>query len=91
VTSRNEYNPDFVSPPGDTVEDIIEERELNVTQLAKQLGLTKEEFDLFLAGNKALIPELAELLQTVLGSSRAFWLERERQYRRFIDGCVEDL
>jgi plasmid maintenance system antidote protein VapI len=86
VTSRNEYNPDFVSPPGDTVEDIIEERELNVTQLAKQLGLTKEEFDLFLAGNKALIPEL-----TVLGSSRAFWLERERQYRRFIDGCVEDL
>jgi plasmid maintenance system antidote protein VapI len=37
-TSRNQYNPDYVSPPGETLLEVLEERGMSQAELAKRTG-----------------------------------------------------
>lgn len=36
------FTPDWVSPPGDTIADLLEERDWTQAQLADRLGYTKK-------------------------------------------------
>ncbi len=69
------------SPPGDTIRDIIEERNWTAAAVAVELHLTSDEFEALLDGSKRLTPLIAIRLETVMGSSARFWLNREKNYR----------
>jgi HTH-type transcriptional regulator/antitoxin HigA len=75
------FTPDWVSPPGETIADLIEEREWSQTDLAKRLGYTTKHISLLINGKAAITEETALKLESVLGSSASFWLSREAQYR----------
>lgn len=79
-TTRS-FTPDWVSPPGDTIADLLEERDWTQAQLAEALGCTKEHITLLINGNASINEEIALKLEQVLGSTAAFWLSREAQYR----------
>lgn len=79
--NNDEFCPDWASPPGDTIQYIIEERELLVVELAEQLGLTLHEMQRLLVGRKQIDTVLAGKISSVLGSTAGFWLKREEQYR----------
>jgi plasmid maintenance system antidote protein VapI len=79
-SATDSFVPDWVSPPGDTIADIVGERELDAAEVAKQLGLSEPEFGDLLLG-ATLTDELAEKLAAVLGGTAQFWRTREQQYR----------
>lgn len=75
------FAPDWVSPPGDTIVDLIEERGWTQSELAKRLGYTEKHVSQLLNGKVPLTDEAALRLERVLGSHASFWLAREAKYR----------
>jgi len=75
------FAPDWVSPPGDTLLDIIEERDWTQDELAQRLGYTAKHVNQLIKGKVPLTEEAAIRLERVVGSTVAFWLAREAKYR----------
>lgn len=75
------FVPDWVSPPGETITDILRERGWTQVELAGRLGFTPKHVSELVLGHSTLTPDAAGRLATVLGSTTGFWLRREAQYR----------
>ena len=75
-----EFKPDWVSPPGDTIVDILVERSISRHDFARQMGTSTDFVDRLLCGDMTIDDEIASKLSEVLGSTKEFWIERERQY-----------
>ncbi len=75
------FAPDWVSPPGDTILDLIEERDWSQVQLAQRLGFSTKHVNQLIKGAVSLTEDAAVRLSSVLGASVGFWLTREAQYR----------
>jgi len=75
------FTPNWLSPPGDTIADILEERDWTQVEFAKRMGLSKKQTNLLLNGKAPITCETALKLESVLGSTAKFWLNREVQYR----------
>jgi len=75
------FAPDWVSPPGDTILDLLEERDWTQQQLADRLGYSLKHVNQLIKAKVPLTEDAAIRLQNVLGSSVGFWLTREAQYR----------
>ena len=75
------FAPDWISPPGDTILDLLEERGWKQTDLAKRAGYTTKHISLLINGKAPITEETAVKLERVIGSTAQFWLTREAQYR----------
>lgn len=75
------FAPDWISPPGDTILDLLEERGWKQTELARRTGYTTKHISLLINGKAPITDETAIKLERVVGSSAHFWLSREAQYR----------
>lgn len=94
MIEHTEFMPDWISPPGETIEDILEERGWSKAELAERTGFTPKHVNELIKGRAPISPDAAERLSLVLGSTAEFWLMREAQYqaalsRRRIDGEAE--
>ncbi|MGY6215774.1 helix-turn-helix domain-containing protein [Methylolobus aquaticus] len=78
---RAPFAPDWVSPPGDTIVDLIDERGWTQAELAKRLGYTEKHISQLINGKVPLTDDAALRLERVLGSNAGFWLAREAKYR----------
>lgn len=76
----NEFNPDWSCPPADSVLDILKERNCPVNLFMKDMGWNENELQEFLSGKMRINLELAVKLRDTLGSSEAFWINRDTQY-----------
>lgn len=88
--SRNQYVPDVVSPPGGTLEDLLEERGMSQAQLAERTGRPKKTINEIIKGKAAITPETALQLELVLGTPADFWNQREKRYRAYMARREED-
>lgn len=79
------FAPDWVSPPGDTVEDLLEERSWSQAELAERTGLTRKHINDLVKGRASITADTASRLDKVLGGSAQFWLTREAQYRALLE------
>lgn len=77
----NEFQPDWSSPPGDTIHDIMAEKKLNPTEVARALGMSMHAFSYLLVGIVTIDDALAVKLESVLGGTAEFWKVRERHFR----------
>lgn len=75
------FAPDWISPPGDTVLDLIEERGWTQTELASRLGYSARHVNQMIRGKAPLTESAALRLERVLGGSAGFWLAREARYQ----------
>lgn len=78
----NEFTPDWYSFPGDTIKDVLEERKIPIEDFARQMGYTVEFIDVLLVGNFPITERIAIKLEQILGSTRTFWLNRQRLYEQ---------
>ncbi len=76
-----EFLPDWCSAAGDTMTDILEERDLSLVEFAQRMGHTLKHARDLLDGRATINIEIAGRLEGVLGASAAFWMNRESQYR----------
>lgn len=74
-------SPDWASPPGDTIVDLMEERGWTRVELATRLGFSAGYLNRLLKGNISITQDCALRLERVLGSTANFWLNREANYR----------
>lgn len=81
MTEATSFRPAWVSPPGDTVADLLEERGWTQTELAERLGFSRKHVSDLVHGKATITAESANALALVLGSTPAFWLSREAMYR----------
>jgi HTH-type transcriptional regulator/antitoxin HigA len=81
IDTLQSFTPDWASPPGETIADLLEERDWTQAQLADRLGYTKKHVSQLINGKAPVTEETALKLERVLGSTAAFWLNREAQYR----------
>src|SRR5437667_11154375 len=81
MTKTVEFQPDWVSAPGETIADILEQRKMSETDFARGIGKTREQVRNLLNGRETISEEVAQRLEPVIGGSAAFWIARERSYR----------
>ncbi len=67
---QNQYTPDVVSPPGETLLEILEDRGMSQAELAERTGRPKKTINEIIKGKAALTPETAIQLS-------AFWARRQ--------------
>jgi HTH-type transcriptional regulator / antitoxin HigA len=75
------FAPDWLSPPGDTLQEMLDERSMTQTELADRLGVTVKHVNRVVKGAASLAPEMALGLEKVLGASAGFWMTREAHYQ----------
>lgn len=79
--ARNQYMPDIVSPPGDTLMETLEAISMSQAELAQRTGKSKKTINEIIKGKAALTTDTALQLERVLGIPASFWNNRERLYR----------
>ena len=75
------FSPDWVSPPGDTIHDLMTERDWSQAELARRLGVSPKHLNQLVKGKAPITEDTALRLERVLGSTANFWLNRETKYR----------
>mgnify|MGYP000650932102 FL=1 len=88
MSSDKTFRPDWVSPPGHTIAEVLASRKIAVAAFAEQLGWDIKRAQRLLDGKLKLTPDIAAALVHVVGSTERFWLAREQQYREIL-GIIE--
>ena len=81
MQSAIDFSPDWVSPPGDTIADILSARNVSEAHFAGQIDRSLEDTRDLLKGRIAITIDLARRLESVIGASVEFWMSRDYQYR----------
>lgn len=79
--TKTEYNPETVSPPGDTLAETLEEIGMSQAELARRMGRPTKTINEIVQGKAQIVPETAFQLENVLGIPASFWMARETAYR----------
>lgn len=77
---RNQFVPDYASPPGATLLETIQALGMTRSQLARRIGKHKEELTAIIKGSRTITPETALQLERALGVTADFWTSRQCQY-----------
>lgn len=84
MPSIHEFRPDWASAPGNTIADILGERDISLVEFARRMGYTPEQARELLEGRATITIGIARRLEQVLGASVEFWMSRDFQYRQDI-------
>jgi plasmid maintenance system antidote protein VapI len=85
VELLSDFKPDYAVPPGATIEESLNEKNIPQEKFAETLGLDLTDFVKFLVGDLPLTEEMAKILSKELGGSEAFWNRREFIYREDLE------
>jgi addiction module HigA family antidote len=78
---RPSYSPDEVSPPGETLVDVLNAKGMSQAELAERTGRPKKTINEIVRGRSMITPETAIQFERVLGVPATFWSAREAHYR----------
>jgi Zn-dependent peptidase ImmA (M78 family)/plasmid maintenance system antidote protein VapI len=81
MTERPPFSPDWVSPPGDTIAAILNERGVTLADFASRVKCSVDQANDLLHGDLVVTEDLAARLATALGCTASFWKRREEWYR----------
>ena len=89
-TTENTYTPDFVSPPGETIAEILRERKIPRRVFANRMGMTRKETYRLMKNEIEITTRIACKLENAFGvPSARFWIERERLYRESLINQID--
>jgi HTH-type transcriptional regulator/antitoxin HigA len=77
----NQYIPDYVIPPGETLLEALEERGMTQAELSERTGRKKKTINEIVKGKAPITPETALQLERVLSIPARFWNNLEKNYR----------
>ena len=81
ITPLSSYDPDYAVPPGETIEEMIDELGMDQQELSIRLALSAKHVNQIIRGHASITHETAIALERVLGVPAGFWLNREAIYR----------
>ncbi|MEW8232257.1 MAG: ImmA/IrrE family metallo-endopeptidase [Candidatus Thiodiazotropha endolucinida] len=80
MSSKSLFQPDWVSPPGDTIAKILVEKKISIKQFSNIMEMSITDINQLISGKKKIDNEIAQKLETSIGSSPSFWIKRDLQY-----------
>ncbi|WP_372814970.1 HigA family addiction module antitoxin [Paenibacillus sp.] len=80
----NDFMPGIAIPPGETLQEALDEQEMTQKELALRLGCTPKHVNSIIKGTASITPDLAIKLETVLGIPTQFWLNLEQIYQESV-------
>ncbi|OTA17658.1 transcriptional regulator [Xenorhabdus vietnamensis] len=83
MISSKDFKPDWISPPGDTIVELLDEFGLSVEELSKKIGLSPKKGQQLIDGKLTICESIASRLESTLRVSSGFWLTRDSQYQNF--------
>lgn len=81
---------DLAIPPGEFLEEVIESLGMSKDELAKRMGRPAAKLSAIFKGEKAITPETALQLETVVGVPAHIWTGLETEYRLVLALQEED-
>lgn len=75
------YEPDAVLPPGETLQEVLDERNMTQAELALRTGLSTKHVNQIVKGSAAISAETAVLLERATGVSANVWVRLESAYQ----------
>ena len=78
---NTDFQPNWASPPGDTINDLLRARGIGLAEFADRMGQGIEGVTELLQGRSTITLTVARRLKSVLGGSVEFWMSRDFQYR----------
>ncbi len=78
---RIPYQPDYVTRPGEVLEEYLEVKGMTKAELAERCGRPTKTISEIIHGKAAITPETALQLERVLGRPASLWLNLEANYR----------
>jgi len=79
--NKNQFNPDYAVPPGETLLETIESIDMSQAELAERTGRPRKTINEIIKGKAAIMPETALQFERVLGTPAGFWNNLERNYQ----------
>jgi HTH-type transcriptional regulator / antitoxin HigA len=86
----NEFRPDYVSPPGETLLEVLESLGMTQAELARRTGRPKKTINEIIQGRATITPETALQLELTLDIPASFWNNREQQYQEALARIQEE-
>ncbi|TAL36606.1 MAG: addiction module antidote protein, HigA family [Spirochaetes bacterium] len=80
----NEYNPETVTHPGETLNDVLEEKGMSQAELSERTGRPKKTINEIIKGKTSITAETAIQFERVLGIPASFWNNRQRRFDEFV-------
>lgn len=82
VKKTKELSLDYIIHPGETIKEVIEQRQMNQEELAIRTGFTSEYISEVVNGKKGISTSFANSLEYVFGIPSSFWENLQRIYDR---------
>jgi HTH-type transcriptional regulator/antitoxin HigA len=77
------YDPDYATPPGETLRDLLRANHMAQVELAQRLGKSKKTINEIIQAKAIITPEVALGLAAVFGTSDNFWNNLESNYQLY--------
>lgn len=84
ATKINQYQPDIVFHPGETLWEKLEELGMGPKEFAVRTGKPEKTIIAILKGKSSITPEMAVQFEHVLKIPAHFWLNKQRNYDEFM-------
>lgn len=80
----NGLYPDFIIHPGETLKEILVDREMAKRELALRTSVIEPHISKFIKGSKAISVSFAKNLEYALGIDASFWINLQANYDKEI-------
>jgi len=84
---RYSYEPDYVTEPGETLQETIDGLGISQRELAARTGFSTKHINQLISGEKRISPEAALRLEKVTGVPARFWNNLESNYQERKSKC----
>lgn len=81
---QNEYYPESVTPPGETLLEMLEAIGMSQAELAMRMGCPVKLVNEIIQAKTAINPGIARKLEQVLHIPASFWLNMEQYYQEYL-------
>ena len=81
MVTKNDIHSDLAIPPGEYLEEVLDELGMTKDELARRMGRPPTKLSPIFKGRKAITPETAIQLEQVVGVPAHIWLGLETEYR----------
>ena len=79
--TESTFQPNWASPPGETISAILKARAIPLHQFCEVIGLKEHQTLGLLRGQYRIDSKLAARISAGVGSTPRFWIERERKFQ----------
>ena len=75
-------SPDLIIHPGETLAEILEDRDMSQRELSVRTGVTEKHISTVVKGQKSISVAFAKKLEYALGIDASFWINLQANYDR---------